>query len=78
MMRIKRKKPTLTVIGDIECLIEQDVEGRHVLAADLIRYATEDNPENVSRGFSGDTSIKQSIHALNELTEVEDNGEIYW
>lgn len=68
----KKKLPTLMVIGDIECLIEQDVEGRHVLAADLIRYATEEDSENVSHAFSGDTCIEQFIHALNELTEVED------
>lgn len=68
----KKKLPTLMAIGDIECLIEQDVEGPHVLAADLIRYATEEDPENVSHAFSGDTCIEQFIHALNELTEVED------
>lgn len=68
----KKKLSTLIVIGDIECLIEQDVEGRHVLAADLILYATEEDPENVSHAFSGDTCIEQFVHALNELTEVED------
>ena len=68
----KKKLPTLMVIGDIECLIEQDVEGRHVLAAHLIRYATEEDPENVSHAFSGDSCIEQFIHALNELTDVED------
>ena len=56
----KKKLPTLMVIGDIECLIEQEVEGRHVLAADLIRYATEQDPENVSHALSG-------IIALNNL-----------
>ena len=56
----KKKLPTLMVIGDIECLIEQEVEGRHVLAADLIRYATEQDPVNVSHALSG-------IIALNNL-----------
>ena len=68
----KKKLPTLMVIGDIECLIEQEVEGRHVLAADLIRYATEQDPVNVSHALSGDNCVEQFIHALNELTEVED------
>ena len=68
----KKQLPTLMVIGDIECLIEQDVEGRHVLAADLIRYSNEEDPENVTHAFSGDTCIEQFIHALNELIEVED------
>lgn len=39
-----KKLRTLMVIGDIECLIEYDVEGRNVLVADLIRYTTEDDP----------------------------------
>ena len=67
----KKKLPTLMAIGDIECLIEQDVEGRHVLAADLILYATEEDPENVSHAFSGDTCIEQFIHALNELEDKQ-------
>ena len=67
----KKKLPTLMVIGDIECLIEQDVEGRHVLAADLILYATEEDPENVSHAFSGDACIEQFIHALNELEDKQ-------
>ena len=68
----KKKLPTLMVIGDIECLVEQDIEGRHVLAAELIRYATREDPENVSHAFSNDTCIEQFIHTLDELTEVED------
>ena len=68
----KKKLPTFMVIGDIDCLIEQDVEGRHVLAADLIRYATEEDPENVSHAFSNDACIEQFVHTLNELREVED------
>ena len=58
------------VIGDIECLIEHDVEGRNVLVADLIRYATEDDPENISHALSGDNCIEQFINKLNDLTEV--------
>ena len=50
----KKKLPTLMVIGDIECLIEQDVEGRHVLAAHLIRYVMSLMPLAVT-------------HALNSL-----------
>ena len=65
-----KKLRTLMVIGDIECLIEYDVEGRNVLVADLIRYATEDDPENVSHAFSGDNCIEQFINKLNDLTEV--------
>ena len=68
----KKKLPTLMVIGDLKCLIEEDIEGRHVLAADLIRYAAEEDPENVSHSFNGDTCIEQFIHTLNELTAVED------
>ena len=58
------------VIGDIECLIEYDVEGRNVLVADLIRYATEDDTENVCHAFSGDNCIEQFINKLNYLTEM--------
>ena len=66
----KKKMPTLMVINDIECLIEHDVEGCNVLVADLIRYATEDDPENVSHAFSVDSCIEQFINKLDDLTEV--------
>ena len=66
----ENKPPTLTVIGDIQCLIEDDVEGKKVLIEDLIRYASQDDPENVSYAFSGDTCIKQFINKLTNLIEV--------
>lgn len=47
----KKKPPPLMVFRDIECLIEQDNEGRNLLVADLIRYASEDDPENVSHAL---------------------------
>ena len=47
----KKKPPPLMVFRDIECLIEQDNEGRNLLVADLIRYASEDDPENVSHAW---------------------------
>ena len=53
-------------------MIEQDVEGRQVMDADMIRYATEEDPQNVSHVFSGDRCIEQFIHAMNNLTEVND------
>ena len=69
----EKKLPPLLVFGDIECLIEQDDdEGRKFLIADLIRYATEEDPQNVSHVFSGDRCIEQFIHAMNNLTEVEE------
>lgn len=40
--------------------------------ADMIRYATEEDPQNVSHVFSGDRCIEQFIHAMNNLTEVND------
>ena len=66
----KKKMPPLMVVADIECLIEHNVEGRNVFVADLIRYATEDDPQNVSYDFSGDTCIEQFINKLIDLTEV--------
>ena len=66
----KKKMPPLMVVADIECPIEHNVEGRNVFVADLIRYATEDDPQNVSYAFSGDTCIEQFINKLIDLTEV--------
>ena len=66
----ENKPPTLTVIGDIQCLIEDDVEGKKVLIEDLIRYASQDDPKNVSYAFSENACIKQFINKLNDLTEV--------
>ena len=55
------KKPRpIFVFGDIECLIEQDDEGREVLVADLIRYATE-------KGSAECITSLMRIHALNSL-----------
>lgn len=53
-------------------MIEQDVEGRQVMDADMIRHDTEEDPQNVSHVFSGDRCIEQFIHAMNNLTEVND------
>ena len=45
----EKKLPPLTVFGDIECLIEPTQEGTQLFIADLIRYATEQDPPNVSQ-----------------------------
>ena len=66
----KKQMPPVMVVAHIECLIEHNVEGPNVLVADLIRYATEDDPQNVSYDFSGDTCIEQFINKLIDLTEV--------
>ena len=68
----KKKLPPLTVFGDIECLIEPTQEGKQLFIADLIRYATEEDPPNVSHVLSGDSCIQQFIKGLNKLTEVGD------
>ena len=66
----EKKLPPLPVVGDI--YIEQDDEGMKVLVADLIRYATEEDPQNVSHAFSGDRCIEQFIHGMGNLTEVDE------
>ena len=53
-------------------MIEQDDEGRKVLVPGLIRYATEEDQQNVSYAFSGDRCIEQFIHATDNLTEVDE------
>ena len=60
------------VFADIECLIEPTEQGKQLFIADLIRYATEEDPYNVSHAFSGETCIEQFIQAMNQLTEVGD------
>ena len=66
------KLPPLTVFGDIECLIEPTQDGKQLFITDLIRYATEEDPPDVSHALSGDSCIQQFIKALNKLTEVGD------
>lgn len=68
----EKKLPALMVFGDIECLIEPTPERKQLFIAYLIRYATEEDPPNVSHAFSGETCIQQFIGALNQLTEVGD------
>ena len=68
----EKKLPPFTVFGDIECLIEPTQEGKQLFIADLIRYATQEDPPNVSHALSGESCIHQFIKALNKLTEVGD------
>ena len=68
----EKKLPPLTVFGDIECLIEPTQDGKQLFITDLIRYATEEDPPDVSHALSGDSCIQQFIKALNKLTEVGD------
>ena len=68
----EKKLPPLMVFADIECLIEPTQEGKQLFIAHLIRYATEEDPPNVSHAFSGGKCIEQFIQAMNELTEVGD------
>ena len=68
----EKKLPPLTVFGDIECLIEPTQDGKQLFIADLIRYATEEDPPNVSHASCGDSCIQPFIKTLNKLTEVKD------
>ena len=69
-MKRKRRNHHTSVIGDIECLIEEGDKGRNVFIPDLIRYAVQ-GEEDVSYAFSGNTCIEQFVHALNNLTDVD-------
>ncbi|CAH3189850.1 unnamed protein product, partial [Porites evermanni] len=69
----EKKLPPLMVLADIECLIEPTEQGKQLFIADLIPYATEEDPHNVSHAFSGETCIEQFIQALNRLTEGFDS-----
>ena len=60
------------VFADIECLIEPTEQGKQSFIADLIRYATEEDPHNVSHAFSGETCIQKFMDPINQLTEVGD------
>ena len=68
----EKKLPPLIVFGDIECLIETTQEGKQLFIADLIRYATEEDPPNVSHASCGDSCFQPFIKTLNKLTEVKD------
>ena len=68
----EKKLPPLVVFADMECLIEPTKEGKQLFIADLIRYATEEDPHKVSHAFSGETCIQKFIDAMNQLTEVGD------
>ena len=67
-----KKLPPLMVFADIECLIEPTEQGKQLFIADLIRYASGEDPPNVSHAFSGETCIQKFIDAMNKLTEVRD------
>lgn len=68
----EKKLPPLLGFGDIECLIEPTQEVKQLSRAGLIRYASEEDPQNVSHALSGDSCIQQFIKALNKLTKGGD------
>ena len=53
-------------------MIEPTEQGKHLFIADFIRYATEEDPHNVSHAFSGETCIQKFMDPMNQLTEVGD------